>query len=651
MVNRNNSSIRILRCRNKFGMTRPPDFSKGREGGFAALPPLLLKSGFCHAELVSASVPQYLPVVTWQRQLPLVALAVAQSRQQLKNAGNAFLFLYRYIFYICLLKIKILGVKKYFLILLFFFGSSVFTFAQMQTWAVAVGGPPIEEGFSITQCKDGDFAIGGTYYSILPQYNTMYAAKVDSNGNLLWANIIGNDTVNFHFPPGSYGNSITETNDGGYVLAGGTAQYGVGNDDVYIVKLNSNGNLQWTKTIGGTGEDDGYSIIQTKDKGYAVAGATNSFGAGSNDVYIIKLDSAGNVSWTKTIGGTGDDQGWSIIQTRDNGYAITGFTNSFGAGNYDVYVIKLDSIGNLKWTKTIGGTHEDQGYSIIQTRDKGYAITGVTYSFNDTDDGDAYIIKLDSTGNLQWTGLIGGTPYDSNAPISENFGQSIIQTTNGEYVVAGTTGSYGSGYYTNSYFVRFDSLGNLKQTQTYGGTQGEFGESIIQTKNGGFAMGGYSSNYRGGYEDVLVMLLDSAGNNCDTTGGGGILHTGGTVSSGGTITSSDSGRVSFGGSITSHGIIVGSCGIITSANTLNPSTNKFTIHPNPCTTMLNIDFPIASNLAEIQIMDMAGRQLQSFDIENPTFNISFDVSALSPGMYFIRIVTENGTEVQKFVKE
>ena len=142
------------------------------------------------------------------------------------------------------------------------------------------------------------------------------------------------------------GKSLIQTSDGGYAIAGFTRTFGAGEADVYVVKLDAKGNLQWTKTIGGESEDTGGSIIQTSDGGYAIAGYTESFGARSGDVYLFKLDANGNLQWTRTIGGPGNEAGPSLIQTSDDGYALAGGTSSFGAGQLDVYVVKLDKNGN-----------------------------------------------------------------------------------------------------------------------------------------------------------------------------------------------------------------------------------------------------------------------------------------------------------------
>jgi len=196
------------------------------------------------------------------------------------------------------------------------------------------------------------------------------------------------------------GYSIKQTSDGGYVITGYTWSFGTGGNDVFVIKLDSSGNLSWAKTIGGTNYDYGRSIRQTSDGGYVITGETWSFGTGGNDVFVIKLDSSGNLSWARAIGGTESEESYSIQQTSDGGYVITGKTSSFGAGYGDVFVIKLDSSGNLSWAKTIGGTDDDFGYSIQQTSpDGGYVITGWTESFGAGVD-DVFVIKLDSSGNI-----------------------------------------------------------------------------------------------------------------------------------------------------------------------------------------------------------------------------------------------------------
>ena len=164
-----------------------------------------------------------------------------------------------------------------------------------------------------------------------------------------------------------YANSVQQTTDGGYIIAGYTASFGGDSSHVYLIKTDSLGDTLWTKTYGGDSSDIGNSVQQTTDGGYIVAGTTNSFGAGNVDVYLIKTNSIGDTMWTKTYGGTNIDVGSYVRQTLDGGYIIARYTGSFGAGGFDVYLIKTNSLGDTLWTRTYGGTFADFGSSVQQT--------------------------------------------------------------------------------------------------------------------------------------------------------------------------------------------------------------------------------------------------------------------------------------------
>jgi hypothetical protein len=403
----------------------------------------------------------------------------------------------------------------------------------------AIGGEKLEGGSALIQTSDGGYAITGFTYSFGAGGHDIYVVKLDANGKLQWTKTIGG-------PERDAGFSLIQTSDGGYAIAGYTSSFGAGEADVYVVKLDANGNLQWTKTIGGKKEDVGSSLIQTSDGGYAIAGYTISFGAGEADVYVVKLDANGNLQWTKTIGGPTIEAGSSLIQTSDGGYAIAGSTTSFGAGWADVYVVKLDANGNLQWTKTIGGPKDDRGTSLIRTSDGGYAIAGTTTSFG-AGLSDAYLVKLDANGNLQWTKTIGGPTIEA--------GSSLIQTSDGSYAIAGFTKSFGAGE-ADVYVVKLDANGNLQWTKTIGGPTIEAGSSLIQTSDGGYAIAGATQSFGAGEKDVYVVKLDKNGHACcavsqtSQVGSGGRLgsptspiHSGGTLtsptpstSSGGTLT-------------------------------------------------------------------------------------------------------------------
>jgi hypothetical protein len=193
-----------------------------------------------------------------------------------------------------------------------------------------------------------------------------------------------------------YGFSVVQTSDGGYALAGFTNSFGSGKPDFLLVKTDSSGNQLWRKTYGGNGDDEAVSVVQTGDGGYAIAGSTMSYGAGDRDFWLVRTDSSGNELWSKTYGGAGSDGVESMVLTSDGGYALACYTSSFGAGSFDAWLVRTDSSGNQLWSKTYGGTVNDYASSIVLASDGGYALAGFACSFG-AGIYDFWLIKVAST--------------------------------------------------------------------------------------------------------------------------------------------------------------------------------------------------------------------------------------------------------------
>ena len=320
-------------------------------------------------------------------------------------------------------------------------------------WTKTFGGVLSDWGLSAEQTTDGGFIITGQFQSGADYYIGLL--KTDGEGSLEWLKSFSGNT-----PKGS---SVKQTSDGGYIIAGNNFSSGTSND-VYLIKTDLSGNYQWAKTYGGTDNDFGRSVKQTQDGGYIIAGSTSSFGAGSNDVWLIKVDSNGNQDWAKTFGGTGNDGGYGVEIAADGGYVAAGGHNSFGSGDYDVGLLKTDANGNLLWLKSFGGTLADFGYSVKKTTDGGFVIIGYTESFS-LGGKDVWLVKTDSDGELEWSKNYGGFQDDE--------GKSVDQTADGGYILTGITESFGVGSIEVG-VLKTDSVGNLLWITTIGGANSEF---------------------------------------------------------------------------------------------------------------------------------------------------------------------------------
>jgi len=358
-------------------------------------------------------------------------------------------------------------------------------------WNKTYGGMGDDEALSMVRSSDGGYALAGYANSSGAGDYDFWLVRTDSAGNALWNRTYGGTNTDQAY-------DLVQTVDGGYALAGVTLSFGfgAGKGDFWLVKTDASGNAQWNKTYGGTGRDGAYGgLVQTADGGYALAGYTNSFGAGSYDFWLVKTDASGTMQWNKTYGGTHEDVAYSLVQTADGGYALAGDTYSFGAGDCNSWLVKTGASGNAQWNKTYGGTNHDEVLALVQTGDGGYALAGYTDSFG-AGFYDFWLVKTGASGNAQWNKTYGGTDYDEAL--------ALVQTEDGGYALAGLTSSFGAGSY-DFWLVKTDASGNAQWNQTYGGTGGDYANALVQTLDGGYALAGLTDSCGAGSYDFWLV--------------------------------------------------------------------------------------------------------------------------------------------------
>jgi hypothetical protein len=418
-----------------------------------------------------------------------------------------------------------------------------------------LGGNQLESVNSIEKTTDGgyivaalcrsssSFDVTGTNHGLVD----FWIFKLDRFGKIIWNKLLGGDSNDSPF-------SIQQTTDGGYIVAGDS--YSSANGDVtgtnhgpsadwWIVKLDGSGNIIWNKLLGGNDNDNLCGILQTSDGGYIVGGSSQSSANGDVtgithgfvDYWVVKLDASGNIVWNKLYGGNDNDKANSIQLTSDGGFIIAGESRSSATGDVtginhgginpdDYWIVKLNASGNIVWNKLYGGNNRDLAKSVQQTSDGGFIIagssqssangnvTGINHGFTDY-----WVVKLDASGNIVWNKLYGGNSDDTP--------NSIAQTSDGGYVIAGfTNNSFNGNITAHSYgvpdfwIIKLDGSGNIIWDKLYGGAGNDQALTILQTSGGGLIVAGYSYSNRSGnvigdnhgVSDCWILRLDSSGN-------------------------------------------------------------------------------------------------------------------------------------------
>ena len=349
-------------------------------------------------------------------------------------------------------------------------------------------------GYSLDQSIDGGYIITGV--TGLP-IGKILLIKTDSNGDTLWTK-----TYQENGDP-SEGRSVQQTSDGGYIITG------MRDSDLYLIKTDSNGDTSWTMTYDSDLDDVsiggiGYSVKETTDGGYIITGNTNSpNNQGEKTILLLKTDINGDTLWTKTYGDEFRSYGFSVKETSDGGYIITGNTQSYDGGDDDIWLIKTDSQGDSLWTKLYDDNGwSDKGRDVNQTTDGGYIITG---SSGNESGPKIWLIKTDTNGDTLWTNRFGS----ESGSFDYQIGRSVQQTSDGGYIITGNTGD---GYLIQ---IKTDSNGDSLWTKIYGDSHNEHsrGYSIQQTTDGGYIITGWYVSL----DKLFLMKTDSEGNteSCD----------------------------------------------------------------------------------------------------------------------------------------
>ena len=373
-------------------------------------------------------------------------------------------------------------------------GTTFFGTVQATTmWIQTYDGGDHDDGRCVIETSDGGFAFVG--YAILGGKDDVCLVKTDSAGNEQWKQMYGGSEWDKAY-------SVVQTSDGGYAIAGMTWSFGSGGGDFWLVKTDASGLVQWNQTYSGSSADTGYSMVQTSDGGFVIVGSTFfSTNPGSYDFWLVKTDSAGTLQWDQNYGGPEFEEAYSVVQTSDGGYAIAGKESG------DFWLVKTDSAGIMQWNQTYGGTDPDSVYSVVETNDGGYAIVGDAGN-SWSEDCDILLVKTDASGNELWNQTYGGILHD--------YGRSMVETSDGGFAIVGYTESFGLGK-ENVWLIKTTSTGVVEWDQTYGGTidqwDRDYGYSVIETSDGGYAIAGSHTTTLGTFrDDFLLIKTDSNGN-------------------------------------------------------------------------------------------------------------------------------------------
>ncbi len=365
--------------------------------------------------------------------------------------------------------------------------------AEGVVWQVALGGPAKDWAYAMTGTRDAGLCVAGRTASKGAGLEDIWVVRLDDNGQLLWEQTFGGPAID-------RARAVIETRDGGLVVAGATESKGAGEFDAWVLKLGADGSLLWDRHFGGAATDWVSAVVQTRDGGLAVAAYTQDSSGAPYDFWVIKLDANGTTLWQRRYGGTATDWTNAIAETGDGNLVVVGHTESKGAGNADFWVLKLDADGDVLWDRTFGGTGVDYATAVTASRDGGAVVAGLTQTagaagFN------SRVMKLDAAGDVIWDRSFGRE--------KDNWLRAVLETRDGGHALAGYTNAQGAGLY-DVWFLQLDQAGVLLRERTFGDADNEWARALVEMPDGGLAMAGDTRSTGAGESDVLVLKFKVA---------------------------------------------------------------------------------------------------------------------------------------------
>ena len=361
--------------------------------------------------------------------------------------------------------------------------------AYQDLFARTYGGRNDDWVYSIAVSADAGFVLAGYTRSFGSQGADFLLIKLNAFGDPEWALAAGG-------PASEYANAVTHTSDAGFVLAGYTRSFGAGGSDALILKLRQNGDLEWARVIGGTGNESASSVAQLPDGSLLLAGHTTSFGAGGSDIFLAKLSEDGDLKWAKTLGGPGSESVNCLTQTNEGGFLLVGYGEGDDRSWADPLVVCLDPSGDPEWARLLLAGERSYIRAAIPWTD-GYLVAGWIKSSGS--DPDALVVKLNSKGGASWARTFGGPGHD--------WASSLVILPDGGFGVAGCI-SFG---HYNFLVMRLSSSGELEWAKTFGSPGWDAASCIARVADDRIAVAGYTSGFGMGGDDILVLTLGPEG--------------------------------------------------------------------------------------------------------------------------------------------